>query len=77
MSLFDHEHFGEENWVSVLLGQGVIPQAYDPLAEIVDIEEVRSVFSRMRTMIHAAVETVPTHRQFIQRHRSAERGRHD
>ncbi len=77
VSLSDDEHFGEESWVSVLLGQGVIPQSYDPLADVVNIEEVKSVFSRMRSTIHDAAGTVPTHRQFMESHRSIERGRHD
>ena len=32
VSLIDDEHFGEDSWVSVLLGQGVMPRTHDPLA---------------------------------------------
>ena len=77
VSLFDDEHFGEDSWVSVLLGQGVIPQSYDPLADVVNFEEVKAVSLRMRSMIRDAVENVPTHRQFMESHRSIERARHD
>jgi tryptophan halogenase len=77
VSLFDDEHFGEDSWVSVLLGQGVIPRSYDPLADVVNFEEVKAVSLRMRSMICDAVETVPTHRQFMESHRSTERAGHD
>ena len=77
VSLVDDEHFGEDSWVSVLLGQGVIPRSYDPLADVVNFEEVKAVSLRMRSMIRDAVENVPTHRQFMESHRNTERARHD
>jgi len=68
VSLFDDEHFGEESWLSVLLGQNVAPHGYDPLVDVLDTEEVRAALSRMSSMIRAGVETLPTHRQFIEDH---------
>lgn len=77
MSFIDDEHFGEESWLSVLLGQGVLPETHDPLVDVANIEEVKSFFLRMRSMIHDAAEKAPTHRTFLDASRIAERGRYD
>jgi len=68
VSLSDDEHFGEESWLSVLLGHGVMPESYDPLADVMSAAEVGSALSRMRSMIHTAIETVPTQREFMAKH---------
>jgi tryptophan halogenase len=68
VALFDEEHFGEDSWLAVLLGQGVSAQDYDPLADVLDVEEARQALSRMRSMIQADVSTLPTLRQFIDRY---------
>ncbi|MEZ5946256.1 MAG: tryptophan 7-halogenase [Hyphomonas sp.] len=31
---FEDELFGEANWVSVLLGQGIVPSAWDPMVDL-------------------------------------------
>lgn len=65
LSLFDDEHFGEDSWLAVLLGQNVLPQSYDPLVDALAMERVRSAFSRMSTMIREGVESLPAHRQVL------------
>jgi tryptophan halogenase len=67
VSLFDDEHFGEESWVSVLLGQGVLPRTHDPLADVTDDDELRSGLVRMQRVIEDAVQSLPTHREFLER----------
>ena len=66
LAMFDEEHFGEDSWLSLLLGQNVIPQDYDPLADVLDVEEVSAALLRMRSMIKTAVDTLPSHGQFIE-----------
>ena len=66
--MLDEEHFGEDSWLSLLMGQNVIPQDYDPLADVLDVEEVRAALLRMRSMIKTAVDTLPSHAQFIRQH---------
>jgi tryptophan 7-halogenase len=68
LAMFDEEHFGEDSWLSLLLGQNVIPQDYDPLADVLDVEEVREALLRMRSMIKSAVDSLPSHEQFIRQH---------
>jgi tryptophan 7-halogenase len=68
LAMFDEEHFGEDSWLAVLLGQGVYAQDYDPLADVLDVEEVREALLRMRSMIRDGVSTMPTLRQYIERY---------
>ena len=65
IELSDDEHFGAESWLAVLLGQGVIPQDYDPLADVLAIEEVRAALARMRSMVADGVAGMPTLTQFM------------
>jgi tryptophan halogenase len=66
LALLDEEHFGENSWLAVLLGQNIHPQAYDPLAHVLEVDHVKAALSRMRSAIHEAVDTLPTHRAFIE-----------
>jgi tryptophan halogenase len=68
LAMLDEEHFGEDSWLAVLLGQNVHPQVYDPLADVLEVDDVRAALSRMWSAIHEAVDTLPTHRAFIEAH---------
>ena len=72
VALLDEEHFGEDSWLALFFGQNIDPQNYDPLADVLDLNEVRTALSRMRTMIQEGVDTLPTHAQYIQEHCLAE-----
>jgi tryptophan halogenase len=65
IAMFDDEHFSEDSWLCLFLGQNVDPQDYDPLADVLDVAEVRAALLRMRTMIQHGVATMPTHTRFI------------
>jgi tryptophan 7-halogenase len=71
LAMFDDEHFGEDSWLALFFGQNQAPQDYDPLADVLDIEEVKAALLRMRTMIKEGVDTLPTHTQYIAQHCSA------
>jgi tryptophan halogenase len=71
----DDELFVETNWIAVLLGQGIWPRRYDPLVDTVDTENLRGSLSRMRALMRAAAESMPTHRAFIEQHCAAGGGR--
>jgi tryptophan halogenase len=72
VALLDEEHFGEDSWLALFIGQNIDPQNYDPLADVLDLNAVRTALSRMRTMIQEGVDTLPTHAQYIQEHCLAE-----
>ena len=68
LAMLDEEHFGEDSWLAVFFGQNIHPQGYDPLADALDIDEVKSALLRMRSMIQDEVGALTTHRQYIEEH---------
>ncbi|HEX7761167.1 MAG TPA: tryptophan halogenase family protein [Caulobacteraceae bacterium] len=57
--------FQEPSWLAVLFGQNVMPQSHDPLADLMEVDTVRSNLTRMRAMMLQAAAAMPTHTQFI------------
>ena len=65
ISLRDEEHFNEDSWLSVLLGQGIAPRSYDPLADMLAVGDTRAAFDKAADVIRAGVDSLPSHRRFI------------
>jgi tryptophan halogenase len=65
--LFRHEDdlFAESSWIAVLLGQGIIPEEYDPLVDTIDEAMVRRGLEQIRTHVRQMAEAMPTHRDYI------------
>jgi tryptophan halogenase len=74
LAMLDGEHFGDDSWLSLFLGQNIQPQAYDPLADILDADEAKAALLRMRAMIEEGVDSLPTHTQYIHDHCAAPGG---
>jgi tryptophan 7-halogenase len=75
IGMLDDEHFGEDSWLALFIGQNIRPRGYDPLADLLDIGEVKAALLRMRSMIDEAVDTLPTHAGYIEKHCPAGYGR--
>ena len=60
-----HEFFSHTSWIAVFLGQGVTPQAYDPLVETHDVESIRARLGRIRAQIRTAAEAMALHRDYV------------
>ena len=59
------ELFGENSWIQVMLGQGLVPEQYHPIVNMMSDEEL----TRFLTGIHGAVANMvgqlPDHQRFI------------
>ena len=64
---FEDELFGEANWLSVLLGQGIEPAAWDPMVDALDISEASRRVAGMRRAIRETALRLPTHQEYINR----------
>ncbi|WP_242182441.1 tryptophan halogenase family protein [Sphingomonas sp. CARO-RG-8B-R24-01] len=69
------ELFRDTSWLSVMLGQGLVPRGHDPLADAWPEAHVRAQLERMRTVIRQGVSVLPTHRDFLSGVRVAPMGR--
>jgi tryptophan halogenase len=61
----DEELFSEESWISVFLGQGMIPRAYDPLVNIKSDVQITQFLSNIQAVIGKCVDVMPTHAEFV------------
>jgi len=60
------ELFREASWFAVMMGQGLDPADYNPLAETFSPEANAAYLLRLRTEIAAAAQAAPTHEAFIE-----------
>lgn len=72
----EHEElFTETGWLQVLLGQGIMPARYHPMADMLGDAEFRRFLADIRTLLGRAVASMPAHRAFIDAHcRASETG---
>jgi tryptophan halogenase len=61
----DRELFVESNWLSVFIGQHVMPRRYDPLADLLPVDEIASHLGRLRTLIRDTAHAMPKHADFL------------
>lgn len=64
----NNELFSEASWLAVLSGQGVQAQGYNPLVDLVPIEQLDKQLRVMRDGVTQGVEAMPSHEQYIQRY---------
>jgi len=59
------ELFGEYSWFSILVGQRLRARGYDPVADVMPLEELRKRMNHLKTAIGRAAAQMPDHREFI------------
>jgi tryptophan 7-halogenase len=60
--------FHDASWLAVMLGQGIVPTACDPLCDAVPPLELDKVLRGMRGAIAGAADAMPTQSAFIDAH---------
>ncbi|WP_404340307.1 tryptophan halogenase family protein [Pseudoalteromonas mariniglutinosa] len=63
----DDELFAEVAWQQVMIGQGLMPDDHHPLANALTEQQLRELFSNLKTVINNCVEQLPSHSDFLQR----------
>jgi tryptophan halogenase len=67
--LFDSsELFQKNNWLAVLVGQEILPERCHPLLELGGRADAAKILADMRRAMEQAALSLPTHRQYIDRH---------
>ena len=61
----DTELFPVQSWLYVLLGQNIVPSGYDPMADILDAQEVQTTLDDIRAVVRKCADAMPLHQDFI------------
>ncbi|MCH7861948.1 MAG: tryptophan 7-halogenase [Proteobacteria bacterium] len=69
--------FSRDSWLAVLMGQGILPQAHDRLADRAPLDEVAERLADLRERIATNAAALPAHAEFIHGYCSAPRGSAD
>ncbi len=59
--------FRENSWVQVMLGQGMKPQNYHPIVDMMSEQELRQFMQIQGQKVDHVLNQLPTHQEFIQR----------
>jgi tryptophan halogenase len=62
-----YEVFSITSWVAAMLGQGIVPEDYEPAVDALDEDRVAEALEQMRLAILDTAERLPTHGEFIAR----------
>ena len=68
----NEELFNDTSWFAVMIGQGLKPRGHDPMADIMPLDELRARMSHIKSVIAKCAETMPNHRDYIDRHCAAD-----
>jgi tryptophan halogenase len=61
----EEELFLDDSWGQVMIGQGIMPQSWSPLADNVPGEDIGPFLESVANSYRIKAETLPTHRQFV------------
>lgn len=70
----DEELFNQSSWLSVMIGQGLMPQGYHPLANMLSEDEILKRLDSVANTIQKSVDYMPTQKEFIQKYCAADQG---
>ncbi|MFK8031223.1 MAG: tryptophan halogenase family protein [Gammaproteobacteria bacterium] len=59
------ELFGENSWTQVMLGQGLLPEQYHPIVNMMSDEELKNFLNGIDQTVTNLVGQLPSHRDFI------------
>jgi len=63
----DHlDVFLEPSWLQVMLGQGVVPQDYHPIADSLSDEQLQDKLANMKKLKMEPLPKIPSHDQFLE-----------
>lgn len=71
VAIVDRGGFAEPSFVAMIMGLGVVPKRYDPLASKIDLRVVHGHFAELRDVIAQAVMRMPEHGSYVASHISA------
>ena len=68
------ELFGENSWIQVMLGQGLTPEQYHPIVNMMSDDELSRFLAGIRDSVEQFVGQLPEHQRFIDHYCKARPG---
>jgi tryptophan halogenase len=68
----NEELFAENSWVQVMMGQGIMPQSYHPVATKLSDEELEKLLTGLRESVANTVADLPGHQSYVARYCGSE-----
>lgn len=63
---YDHDLFDIPSWVSVMIGQNILPDGYDTLTDALDEDRVLAALGQLAASYRAQAERLPSHSDYIE-----------
>ena len=65
------ELFNDTSWFAVMIGQGMRPKRFDPVAEVLSLDETQRRLAEVRRVMRTCADKMPGHAEFIRRNCAA------
>jgi tryptophan 7-halogenase len=62
------ELFGENSWIQVMLGQGITPEQYHPVADLMGDAELAAFLQDIRASVEHRLGQLPPHQDYVRRY---------
>ncbi|TNE66581.1 MAG: tryptophan 7-halogenase [Alphaproteobacteria bacterium] len=62
------ELFAENSWIQVMLGQGIMPESYHPVADAMSRDELVAFLAHVRTNVERTAMQLPPHEKYVQQY---------
>ena len=63
-----NELFAENSWLQVMLGQGIVPEQYHPVVDVMDAEELERFLKEIKSNVERTVAQLPDHEAYIEQY---------
>jgi tryptophan halogenase len=64
----NEELFNDTSWFAVMIGQGLLPKGYDPMVDVMGLDDLRTRMGNIKSVIARSAEVMPDHMRFIADH---------
>lgn len=62
------ELFAENSWIQVMLGQGILPERYHPVVDVMEKKELGEFLDMVKMNVAKTVASLPSHQQYIRQY---------
>ena len=69
----DNDIFTENSWSQVMLGQGLMPEEFHPIVNMMTDKELENFLNSIKASVNNLVDQLPSHQQFINSYCKAEK----